>query len=162
MSPEPDTSLPSGEKATDQTGPEWPLSGSPCGAPVAASQSRIVLSPEPDVTSLPSGEKATDLTESEWPSSGSPCGAPVAVSQSRTVPSPEPDATSLPSGEKATEETGGSPCCPAWFETLPLLLRVFHGCLPREGMDPELSIPLCSTDRRSEVIISIINLRIKF
>ena len=59
--------MPSGEKATDLTQSEWPLSGSPCGAPVAASQSRTVLSSEPDATSLPSGEKATELTLSEWP-----------------------------------------------------------------------------------------------
>jgi hypothetical protein len=55
------------------TASEWPSSGSPCGAPMAASQSRTVLSREPDATSLPSGEKATDQTASEWPSSGSPC-----------------------------------------------------------------------------------------
>jgi hypothetical protein len=106
LSSEPDaTSLPSGEKATELTGPEWPSSGPPYGAPVAASQSRTVLSIEPDATSLPSGEKATDLTQSEWPSSGLPCGAPVAASQSRTVLLSEPDATSLPSGEKATDLT---------------------------------------------------------
>ena len=54
---------------------EWPSSGSPCGAPVAASQSRTVLSSEPDSTSLPSGEKATDLTGPEWPLSV--CSAPL-------------------------------------------------------------------------------------
>jgi hypothetical protein len=76
MSSEPDaTSLPSGEKATDVTESEWPLSGSPCGAPEAASQSRTVMSPEPDATSLPSGEKATDLTQSKW--SSSVCSAPL-------------------------------------------------------------------------------------
>jgi hypothetical protein len=57
----------SGEMATDLTEPEWP--SSVCSAaPVAASQSRTVLSPEPpepDTTCLPSGEKATELTESE-------------------------------------------------------------------------------------------------
>jgi hypothetical protein len=52
---------------------------SPCGAPVAVSQSRTVSSPEPDATSLPSGEKATDQTQPEWPMSGSPYGAPVAA-----------------------------------------------------------------------------------
>src|SRR5579862_4896719 len=92
--------LPSGEKATEWAQPEWPLSGSLRGAPVAASQSLTVLSLEPDATSLPSGEKATESTKLEWPSSGSPRGAPVAASQSLTVQSPEPDATSLPSGEK--------------------------------------------------------------
>ena len=54
------TSLPSGEKATELTEPEWPSSGSPRGAPVAASQSLTVVSSEPDATSLPSGEKATE------------------------------------------------------------------------------------------------------
>jgi hypothetical protein len=36
---------------------------------VAASQSRNILSYEPDTTCVPSGEKATDVTESVWPSS---------------------------------------------------------------------------------------------
>jgi hypothetical protein len=51
--------LPSGEKATDETELEWPSSLC-CKAPVAASQSRTVLSLEPDTTCLPSGEKATE------------------------------------------------------------------------------------------------------
>ena len=54
------TSLPSGEKATEQAGSEWLLSDSPRGAPVAVSQSLTVLSFEPDATSLPSDEKATE------------------------------------------------------------------------------------------------------
>src|SRR5207248_7963873 len=85
-------------------------------APVAASQSRTVLSsghnhdPEPDATVWPSGEKATALTDDVWPSSV--CrAAPVAASQSRTVLSsdhnhnPEPDGTNLPSGTDATWPT---------------------------------------------------------
>jgi hypothetical protein len=61
LSREPDaTSLPSGEKATELTEFKCPLSGSPRGAPVAASQSLTVSSYEPDATSLPSGEKATE------------------------------------------------------------------------------------------------------
>jgi hypothetical protein len=49
----------SGEKATEVTEPEWP--SSVCSAaPVAASQSRTVLSQDPDTTYLPSGEKATE------------------------------------------------------------------------------------------------------
>ena len=44
---------------TESNGPR----ASQCGAPVAASQSRTVLSSEPDATSLPSGEKATALTQ---------------------------------------------------------------------------------------------------
>ena len=56
------------ETAIDFTISEWPSSVR-CSAPVAASQSRTVLSYDPDTTSRPSGEKATDLTVSEWPSS---------------------------------------------------------------------------------------------
>src|SRR5277367_4792278 len=52
------TSVPSGEKATAMTQPEWP--SSVCWAsPVAESQSLTVWSFDPDATSLPSGEKAT-------------------------------------------------------------------------------------------------------
>ncbi len=95
------TDLPSAEKATEVTPSEWPTSLC-SAAPLAASQSRIVLSSNPDTTDLPSGEKATELTPSEWPSSI--CSAPpVAASQSRTVLSKDPDTTDLPSGEKATE-----------------------------------------------------------
>ncbi len=75
-------------------------------APVAASQSRTVLSSDADATSLPSGEKATDVDRTrEWPSSVCTERRPVAASQSRTVLSSDADATSLPSGEKATELT---------------------------------------------------------
>ncbi|KAK2754608.1 hypothetical protein CKAH01_17405 [Colletotrichum kahawae] len=74
------------------------------GAPVAASQSRTVWSPDADATTWPSGEKATAQTEDVWPSSV--CrGAPVAASQSRTVLSCDADATTWPSGEKATAQT---------------------------------------------------------
>ncbi|SLM35808.1 hypothetical protein LPUS_05177 [Lasallia pustulata] len=53
-------------------------------APVAASQIRTVLSPEPDASCLPSGEKATAKIGPEWPSRV--CSvAPVAASQIRTV-----------------------------------------------------------------------------
>jgi hypothetical protein len=46
----------------------WP--SSVCsGFPVAASQSRTVMSYEPETTCVPSGEKATDLTPLVWPSS---------------------------------------------------------------------------------------------
>lgn len=85
----------------------WPVSVSVtsricCSTPVPVSQSRIVLSKEPDATSELSGEKATDQTLLEWPSRVC-CSAPVAVFQSRIVLSSEPDASSAPSGEKATE-----------------------------------------------------------
>jgi hypothetical protein len=116
LSREPDTTcLPSGEKATDVIGLEWPSSVC-CKAPVVVSQSRTVLSSEPDTTCLPSGEKAIDVTGLEWPSSVC-CKAPVVVSQSRTVVSSEPDTTCLPSGEKATDVTElewpSSVCCNA-------------------------------------------------
>src|SRR5438477_192168 len=97
------SSLSLGEKATDMTESEWPSSDC-SSAPVVASQSRTVLSLDPETTCVPSGEKATDLTESEWPSSDC-SGAPVAASQSRTVLSPDPETTCVPSGEKATDET---------------------------------------------------------
>ena len=59
LSDDPDaTTLPSGEKATDQTAFEWPLSV--CSAvPVTASQSLTVSLYDPDATTLLSGEKAT-------------------------------------------------------------------------------------------------------
>src|SRR5438874_295203 len=60
------TSLSSAEKATELTESQWP--SSVCsGAPVAASLSLTVLSPEPDATSLPSAEKATEVTQPQWP-----------------------------------------------------------------------------------------------
>ena len=37
------------------------------GLPVAASQRRRVLSPEPETMRRPSGLKATELTELVWP-----------------------------------------------------------------------------------------------
>jgi len=103
--------------ATDGTHLEWPSSVW-SGAPVAASQSRTVLSCDPDTTCLLSGEKATDETQSEWPSSVW-SGAPVAASQSRTVLSCDPDTTCLLSGEKATDETQSewpSSVCRAAFQ----------------------------------------------
>jgi hypothetical protein len=72
--------------------------------PMAASQSRTVLSYEADATVVPSGEKATDMTESLWPLRVC-LWAPMAASQSRTVLSFEADATVVPSGEKATDMT---------------------------------------------------------
>jgi hypothetical protein len=97
------TRLSSGEKATDQSQPEWP--SSVCrDAPVSVSQSRAVSSRDTDATRLPFAEKATEVTTSEWPSSV--CrAAPVFTSQRRIILSCDPDTTSLPSGEKATELT---------------------------------------------------------
>jgi hypothetical protein len=81
----------------------WP--SSVCSdAPVVASQSRTVWSPEADASRVPSVEKATDVTQAVWPSSV--CSdAPVVASQSRTVWSPEADASRVPSVEKATDVT---------------------------------------------------------
>jgi WD40 repeat protein len=56
------------------SGPVWSVAFSPdgrlpcCRPPVAVSQSRTVLSPEPDASSRPSSEKATEETGPEWPS----------------------------------------------------------------------------------------------
>ena len=62
------TTLPSREKATEQTSSEW-LSSVYSGAPVAAFQSRTVWSSDPYTTDMPSEEKATELAEPGWPSS---------------------------------------------------------------------------------------------
>jgi hypothetical protein len=102
---------------TDATQLKWPSSAC-SGAPVTESQSRTVLSSEPDTTTLPSGEKVTDVTQSEWPLSVR-SGAPVTASQSRTVLSPEPDTITLPSGEKAIDVTQSewpSSVCSAAFQ----------------------------------------------
>jgi len=55
------TSFPSGEKATESTSAECPLSVSN-SFPVAAFQSFMALPSPPDARSLPSGEKAMDGT----------------------------------------------------------------------------------------------------
>ena len=69
LSSEPETTFrPSGEYATLVTPLVCPVSGSPTGAPVCASQIRIVLSQEPETTFRPSGEYATLVT-----SLGMPC-----------------------------------------------------------------------------------------
>lgn len=74
--------LPSGEKATEVTQPERPLSVC-SAAPATASQSCTVRSFDPDTTYLLSSEKASELTLLEWPMSVCDA-APVAVSQSRS------------------------------------------------------------------------------
>ena len=53
--------VPSGEKATDITQWVWP-SKIERDTPVAESQTRTVLSSDPDTMRVPSGEKATALT----------------------------------------------------------------------------------------------------
>lgn len=65
------------------------------------SQSRSVLSLDPDARCLPSGENATAVTQKEW-SSSILSEAPLVGFQSRTVLLYDPDAKSLPSDETAT------------------------------------------------------------
>ena len=72
---------------------------------MAASQSRRVLSHEPETMRRPSGLKATDQTSSVCPWRGEPIGLPVAASQSRRVLSSDPVTMRRPSGLKATELT---------------------------------------------------------
>ncbi len=72
--------------------------------PVAASQSRAVLSSLPVRTALPSGLNATAATPPWW-AMGGPMGSPVAASQSRAVSSSLPVRTALPSGLNATART---------------------------------------------------------
>jgi hypothetical protein len=90
------------------------------GAPVAASQSRTVPSPDADASRVPSAENATDLTEPVCPSSVC-SGAPVAASQSRTVRSSDADASRVPSAENATDETHS--VCPVSVYSVALQCR---------------------------------------
>src|SRR5271154_3441251 len=62
----------SGLNAALLTAPSWPSSGSPIGWPVAASQTRAVLSEDAVTMRLPSGLNAALLTAPSWPLSGSP------------------------------------------------------------------------------------------
>ena len=55
------------------------------GLRLTASQSRRVLSAEPETMRRPSGLKATDDTCRVWPRSGVPMGLPLTASQSRRV-----------------------------------------------------------------------------
>ena len=96
---------PSGEYATLMTDPVCPVSGLPTAAPVCASQTRMVLSPDPETMFRPSGEYATLMTDKVCPINGSPMVAPVSASQIRIVLSREPETTLLPSGEYETLRT---------------------------------------------------------
>jgi hypothetical protein len=73
--------------------------------PDSASQTRSVLSSEPDAIFFPSGEKATDMTKLVWPSNGPWMLDPVSASQTRSVLSNEPDTIFFPSREKAVDVT---------------------------------------------------------
>ena len=58
---------PSGLNATPDTTPVWPVSGWPCGWPVATSHSRTVRSAPAVASSRPSGLNATSHTMPVWP-----------------------------------------------------------------------------------------------
>nr|VTP05323.1 hypothetical protein BIN_B_05165 [Mycobacterium kansasii] len=96
---------PSGLKPALSTGPVWPVSGAPIGAPVAASHNRSVLSSLPETMRRPSGLNATLSTGAVWPVSGAPTGLPVAASHNRSVLSAPPEAMRRPSGLNATLKT---------------------------------------------------------
>src|SRR2546425_1830524 len=73
--------------------------------PDSASQTRSVLSSEPDTIFFPSWENATDVTQSVWPSNGPRMVNPDSASQTRSVLSQEPDTIFFPSWENATDIT---------------------------------------------------------
>ncbi len=73
-------------------------------APVAASQMRAVLSPDPVTTRAPSADSATLVTHFVWPLS-TRSSAPVAASQIRAVLSHDPVTTRAPSADSATLQT---------------------------------------------------------
>src|SRR5881227_4467220 len=83
----------------------YPIYGiSDNSSPVCPSQSRTVLSTEPEASFCPSGDQATPLTPSVWPSRV--CSSlPVCPSQSHTVLSAEPEASLCPSGDQARLKT---------------------------------------------------------
>src|SRR6266487_721755 len=78
--------------------------GSPMGLPLAASQSRAVLSYEAVTTRWPSGLNCADLTAVSC-FMGSPMGLPLAASQNRAVLSFEAVITRWPSGLNCSEVT---------------------------------------------------------
>jgi hypothetical protein len=95
---------PLGEKATDATAPEWPLSV-PSSLPAAASMSLILPSMRPTARTRPSGENAIEIAGKPGPRVR--ISRRLSTSQSLTVLSAAPDASVLPSGEKASANT---PC----------------------------------------------------
>ena len=100
----------SGEKTTEVTPRVCPSRSSKSMAPVSASQTRTVVSYDPNTMCCPSGEKATEETAPVCPSRGLKSAAPVSASQTQTVLSHDPDAMRCPSGEKAREMM--SEACP--------------------------------------------------
>jgi uncharacterized protein YfaA (DUF2138 family) len=73
--------------------------------PVLASQTRMVLSADPEMILDPSGENATEEIQSSWPRRGGSISMPVLASQTRMVLSSDPEMILDPSGENATEES---------------------------------------------------------
>ena len=95
------TERPSGLKATASTAAAW-WSGGPIGSPVAASQSRAVLSWLAERMVRPSGLKITERMNPPW---GKALPAARVISQARAERSKPPVRIVLPSGLNATEET---------------------------------------------------------
>jgi len=73
--------LPSGLNVALNTASSWPLSGSPIGVPLAASQIRAVLSQDAVTMRWPSELNAALVTAPSCPLSGPPIGLPLAASQ---------------------------------------------------------------------------------
>ena len=71
--------------------------------PVVASQTRIVLSEDPEVIFDPSGENATENITPSWPRRGGSISVPVLASKTRMVLSEDPKMIFDPSGENAME-----------------------------------------------------------
>ena len=82
--------------------------------PVLASQTRAVLSSDPEMTFDPSGENATDVTISSCRKGGSIL-APVLAPQTRMVLSYNPETILDPSGENAMEVTAQLVMGTAWL-----------------------------------------------
>ena len=133
---------------TPLTGPSWCI-GAPIGAPVAASQSRTVLSWDQDSMRRPSMLNRTPLTGPSW-CIGAPIGAPVAASHTRAVLSPEAVTTCLPSGEKAALKTG-----PSWPLSTAIALPV-AASHTRAVLSPEaVTTCLPSAEKAAEAAISL-------
>ena len=76
---------PSGENAMENIMPLWPRRGGTISAPVLESQTRMVLSEEPETVFDPSGENATERILSSWPRMGASISMPVLASQTSMV-----------------------------------------------------------------------------
>src|SRR6266702_2388966 len=96
---------PSGENATDLTGPVCPVNGPASVSPVAAFHTRIVPLEERETMRRPSGKNATDQTGDVCPLNGPASVSPIVVFHTRIVPSSEPETMRWPSDESAMETT---------------------------------------------------------